>query len=69
MADIARVAVAFTSHPDDARFPSEFYSVVNDRLNVLKSAGYIITTIVMDLLIVGQDLTNLCRPLSLELHF
>ncbi|KAK7682360.1 hypothetical protein QCA50_014565 [Cerrena zonata] len=51
-ADLARVAVAFTSHPDNAQFANQYYGVVNNRLNVLKMTGYIITTITMDFLIV-----------------
>ncbi|CAL1713325.1 unnamed protein product [Somion occarium] len=51
-ANFARVIEAFTSHSDVPNYPDHFYSINNDRLNVLKMSGYVITTLIMDVLIV-----------------
>lgn len=51
-ADIARVKVAFTTRSGDVDFANQYYGITSSSLNLLKMAGYVIITIVMDALIV-----------------
>ena len=45
---------AFTSNMDTALSPEEYYANVDTNLNMIKTAAYVTTTLIADLVIVSR---------------
>ena len=52
---------AFTSNMDTALSPEEYYANVDTNLNMIKTAAYVTTTLIADLVIVSRSSNQTAR--------